>query len=317
MYCYDEANRRVCLATFARHMRLRDLFASFRMVPGDACRLLVTVVTLLSWLTGLTVLAQTPALKLDVRAARGDVVSPVYEGWYQLDGTTYALFGYYSRNTDEVVDIAVGPDNRVSPGASDQGQPTRLYPGRHYGVFAVAVPPDTSETEVTWTLTANGRTFPIPATLHQEYLVSPQREDGGSFPGNTPPVVQFESDGPAAQGPLGIAVRRTATAGRPLHLDVWVTDDGLPPAVAGFGERLSSTDGLALRWRVYRGSGEVTVSDHTPALDEGRARTVVTFDRAGDYMLHLLASDSRSGTQCCWTNAYVRIAVGAEEQGEP
>ena len=288
-----------------------------RLGARAAGRLLVAMAAVMWWMSSPHVLAQIPVLKLDVRAARGDVVSPVYEGWYEVGGMRYASFGYYSRNTDEVVDIPVGPDNRVAPGASDQGQPTRLYPGRHYGVFVVAVPLDSPETEVTWTLTANGRTLSIPATLHREYLVSPQREDGGSFPGNTPPVVQFDPDGPATQGPLGITVRRTTIATRPLQLDVWVSDDGLPPAVAGFGERLRSTDGLALRWRVYRSSGEVTLSDPTPAVNEGRARTTVTFDRAGDYMLHLLASDSRSGTQCCWTNAYVRVAVGAEERGEP
>src|ERR1700674_4491528 len=36
--------------------------------------------------------AQIPAVKFDVRAAKGVVVSPVYEGWYEVDGTRYALF---------------------------------------------------------------------------------------------------------------------------------------------------------------------------------------------------------------------------------
>ena len=99
----------------------------------------------------------------------------------------------------------------------------------YYGVFAVALPKDQPKTEVTWTLTANGQTLSIPASLDPLYLISPQRETGTAYPGNTPPVLKFDPTGPSAQGPHGIVASRTATVSRPLTLDVWVTDDGLPP----------------------------------------------------------------------------------------
>ena len=290
-----------------------------------AATTMVVAVGTAPWMPDLQVRAQIPAVKFDVRAASGELVSPVYEGWYELDGTTYALFGFYNRNLEDIVDIPVGPDNHVAPGTTDQGQPTRFYPGRYYGVFAVAVPKDPPATEVTWTLTANGHTLSIPATLHREYLVSPQREDGGPYPGNAPPVLKFDPVGPAAQGPLGMTVSRTATISRPLVLDVWVSDDGLPPPPGRAGPapalrqspggRSRRVHGLTLRWAVYRGSGAVSLSDSTPAVEEGKARTTVTFSRPGKYMLHLLAIDSQSGTKCCWTNGYVRVAVGPDSSG--
>lgn len=256
-----------------------------------------------------------PAVKFDLRAARGQVVSPVFEGWYQLDGMTYALFGYYNRNLEEVVDVPVGPDNNVQPGPADQAQPTRFYPGRHFGVFAIALPKDQPKTEVKWTLTVAGQTMAIPSFLDPLYFVFPQREDGGLHPGNTPPVVKLEASGASVQGPAGLTTARTATVGTPLTLEVWVTDDGLPPPaktpiVRTPGSAISSRpQGLALTWSVYRGPGAARFEPSTPAIEGGKARTVVTFSQPGDYMLHLLASDSRSGTMCCWTNAYVKVKV--------
>src|SRR5262245_35436606 len=123
--------------------------------------------------------AQVPAVKFDVRAAKGLTVTPVYEGWYELDGRKYVLFAYYNRNLEEVIDIPVGQNNQVTPGSSDQGQPTHFPPGLYYGVFAVALPKDQPKTEVTWTLTANGQTLAIPAFIDPLYFISPLQENGG------------------------------------------------------------------------------------------------------------------------------------------
>ncbi len=65
-------------------------------------------------------LAQNGAVK------RGGTVTPVYEGWYQQpDGSFMVYFGYYNRNTEEVVEIPMGPANAVDgpSGGSDAGQP--------------------------------------------------------------------------------------------------------------------------------------------------------------------------------------------------
>ena len=285
----------------------------------------VATIGALPSMPGWAVRAQVPAVKFDVRAARGLPVAPFYEGWYEVDGTRYALFGYSNRNLQEVVDIPIGPNNHLAPGPPDQGQPTRFFPGINYGVFAAALPKNQPKTELTWTLTANGQTLSIPTALDSQYVITPQHENGGAYPDNTPPILKFDPAGPSAQGPHGIVVTRTATVSRPLALDVWVTDDGLPPRPRREGPASRarrpvtsrpSPEGLALGWQVYRGSGAVSFSDPLPTVEQGQARTTVTFSQAGDYMLHLQAVDSRTATRCCWTNAYVKVAVdgGAERR---
>lgn len=255
---------------------------------------------------GSGVRAQIPAVRFDVRAAKGLEVSPVYEGWYEVDGRKYALFGYSNRNLEQVVDIPIGPNNSVAPGPADQRQPTRFFPGVHMGVFAAALPSDQPTTVVTWTLSANGQTASIPVNLSPLYVVSALRETGTAYPGNTPPVLKVDPTGASMQGPHGIFVSRTATVGRPLTLDVSVTDDGLPSGDRGVTGKHQP---LALHWQVYRGAGAARFSDPRPAITQGKARTTVTFSEPGSYMLHLQAVDSMTINRCCWTNGYVTVTV--------
>src|SRR4051812_23332972 len=94
--------------------------------------------------------AQTP---LAPATPSGQTVTPAYEGWYRNADGTYSLsFGYYNRNTAEIVNVPAGPNNFISPGDANQGQPTFFYPRRHWGVFAVRVPADFGERKLTWTL---------------------------------------------------------------------------------------------------------------------------------------------------------------------
>jgi hypothetical protein len=46
-----------------------------------------------------------------------------------------------------------------------------------------------------------------------------------------------------------------------------------------------------------------------PKVEQGKASTTVTFSEPGEYMLHLLAIDSRTPSRCCWTNGYVKVTV--------
>ena len=241
-----------------------------------------------------------------IRHDRGQSVSPVYEGWYRLpDGAIAASFGYFNRNYLEEVRIPVGPDNRVQPGAPDQGQPTYFLPRRHVGVFVITIPAGTSG-DVTWTLTSRGETHEIPVNLDSEYLIEPFRAAAGPSPGNTPPALRLEPGGAAAEGPGGTVSERTATVGTPLALDVRVTDDGL-----GSGREEPE---LAVRWRQFRGPASVTFGEESPSVADGRASTTATFAEPGDYVLYVVATDgSRQSNQCCWTNGYVRVRVAAAD----
>jgi hypothetical protein len=239
----------------------------------------------------------------------GQFVSPVYEGWYKgEDGLVRAVFGYINRNTEEHPNVPVGADNQVQPGAADQGQPTYFLPGRHYGVFVVTLPKDRSTTEVTWTLTVHGRTMAIPASLDPVYVIETLKTMGTN---NEPPRLKFAADGPAAVGPGGPTVSLTTTTAKPLSLDVWVTDETIPP-----GKRSPTPgapgSGLSVGWSKFRGAGAVKFSNPSPAIQQNKATTTVSFAEPGDYTLKVVASDgSGFSSQCCWTNAYVNVKVEA------
>jgi hypothetical protein len=170
---------------------------------------------------------QTPSplpLSQSIRE-RGSSVTGAYEGWfYGKDGGTYALVGYFNRNTKQEFDLPVGPGNRIEPGGPDQGQPTHFLSGRQWGAFVVKLPRDLGNKRLSWTLVANGFTNTITLHTQPDYIVEPY-EDAASK--NTPPKIKFEEAGPVFTGPpVAIATKMTGTVGAPLALNAWVTDEG-------------------------------------------------------------------------------------------
>ncbi len=263
--------------------------------------------------------SQLPSIGSQQRHARGQHVVPLYRGWFTGDDDRiYAAFEYLNLNADETLHIPIGPDNAIAPGPADQGQPTWFLPGHRHGVFAVPLPPG-SATEITWTLSIRGQTLSMPSNLGPLYEIEGLVNHGGSFPGNTPPLVRFARDGPAGRGPAGLAAVVAATAGQPLPLDVWVTDDGLPPrpdhakVIRSLQQSYRRGDagaaGVTVAWTRYRGPGTVGFRAAAPPVEQGRARTTATFDAPGRYMLRALVSDGSGFDGCCWTNAFVAVDV--------
>ena len=129
-------------------------------------------------------------LPLSPAPRAGAIVTPVFEGWYpNKDGTFSISFGYFNRNSEEAIDVPIGPDNSIGPGEPNQGQPTHFEPRRHWGVFAVKVPADFGKKEVVWTLKVRGETYAIPGNLHPNWQIDALEGEAGS--GNTPPVLKF------------------------------------------------------------------------------------------------------------------------------
>src|SRR5215467_6233634 len=53
---------------------------------------------------------------------RGQDVSPTFDGWERNpDGTFSLWFGYFNRNTEEEVDVPIGPENTFDLGAGGAG----------------------------------------------------------------------------------------------------------------------------------------------------------------------------------------------------
>lgn len=204
----------------------------------------------------LILIAQVPlAAQVDTRDRRlplgpnrpaGEAVAPFLEAWYANPDGTYTLsFGYFNFNTEQTLEIPLGPDNRIEPAEFDGMQPTyfpgptqreregdmaRMAPGyqRHErGVFTVTVPPEYGQGQdsVVWTLRVNEETHKVTAR------VGPGREPmqldyGPRALGSVPPLLSFEEDGETGQHPAGITLDETLTASvdQPLSITVWVTD---------------------------------------------------------------------------------------------
>ena len=129
-----------------------------------------------------------------LRHARGELVAPVFEGWFRDEtGTLMLSFGYFNRNSEQELDIPIGPDNKIEPGPADQGQPTHFVPRRQWGAFAVRVAKEVEQRllaekkTVTWTLRANNQTVSIPANIGPTYAIDALKEPTvGEYPPGPP-----------------------------------------------------------------------------------------------------------------------------------
>ena len=275
--------------------------------------------------------AQSPLLPSTPKKGFGASITPAYDGWYDnADGTHTFLIGYYNRNWTQEVDIPIGPANHFEPGNPDRGQPTHFMTNRNFGMFTITVPKNTPATEkLWWVLTLNGVTQRVPFHMSPDYNITPEHASEESPNGkfNLPPVLRFSEAGPAIQSPVASvasALTRTATAGVPMPLDMWVEDDALyaSGSNAPFGARVPPIVDLTVS--KYRGPGTVTVAKGQeqlttlkggkPAEDyAGRASTTVTFSEPGEYMIHVTVGDlsgkGGGATGCCWTTTIFKVAV--------
>ena len=252
-------------------------------------------------------------LPLSSLSASGQTVSPAFEGWYpNADGTFSLSFGYYNRNTEEVVEIPIGANNKVTPGVANQGQPSRFEPRRHWGVFAVTVPANFGQkNEVVWTLTFRGATYAIPGRLDSRWQIDALEGEAGA--GNTPPVVTLGPGGPSAVGPGGaIGGPLKAVVGQPLPITISAKDDGRGGRTGARG----AAPPVTLAWFKHQGPGTVVFSQPAgrAAAAGGDASTTATFSEPGEYVLRVRANDA-SGVagaghaQCCWTNGFLKVIV--------
>ena len=253
-------------------------------------------------------------LPLDPFRETGQSVTPAYEGWYpNPDGTFSLSFGYFNRNTTEVIDIPVGRDNVIQSGDAKSGQPTHFLTGRHWGVFTVTVPADFGDQRVVWTLTSNGETFAIPGHLHNDWLIDALHDPAS---GNRPPTIRFGLDGPEGQGPAGVIVGpRAVPLDAGLRLTVWGRDDLIRrPTDIPYGP--PDRPAMTLTWVKHQGPGEVHFSEPIVEIDtaRGEGATTATFHEPGDYVLRVVVNDysgvEHAGhAQCCWTNGFVLVHV--------
>lgn len=269
---------------------------------------------------------------LTQRHKSGDLVAPFFDGWYDNgDGSVTLVFGFMNRNTEEIVDIPLGPDNYLQPARFDGVQPTHfpvynrrgLTGIRERGAFAVTVPADMAGTEVVWTLSHAGYSYSVPGRATSTAY---EMSRGKTARGSLSPAIRFNRNGPESVDREGIVANRvTARVGIPVTLSALVQDRGermgydvdsllFPvgttwilhqgPAAIHF-----EPESMSGRERGDQGEGGLSSSDGWSV-----ATTQATFTEPGDYIVRLrvdnfLAPDSRFDNQCCWSNAYVPVRV--------
>lgn len=292
-------------------------------------------------LTGLTaapLYAQLPAHLRDYPLASiqksGDLIAPYFDGWIaNSDGSVTMIFGFMNRNTDEVVDVPLGPNNYIEPAQFDGAQPSHfpvydrggLTGIRERGAFGVTVPADMAGTEVVWTLTHAGHSYSIPGrATSTAYEMSRLKRALGSLS----PAIRFKLNGTESTDREGIMGSRvTASVGSPVELSAFVQDRGarseydldslLFPVgtewIMHQGPAMPEFDKAAKTGR-ERGEdgGESGMSSNNNGWTE--VATMATFSEPGDYVIRLrvdnfAAPDSKMDNQCCWSNAYLPVTV--------
>ena len=258
----------------------------------------------------------------------GASVTPAYDGWYDnADGSHTFLIGYYNRNWTEEVDIPIGPNNKFEPGDPDRGQPTHFLPNRNFGMFSITVPKSFGATErLWWTLTINGTTSKVGMIMSPDFNITPNKASEESPNGkyNLPPILRFTQNGPAIQSPVATvasAISKTAQVGVPMPLELFTEDDALYSS--GTNAAMTRTPPVVeATIEKYRGPGNVKAEGFHFVASKGgkpmepyagKAAGTVTFDKPGDYIVHITLNDySEKGggaTGCCWTTAMVKVAV--------
>ena len=242
-----------------------------------------------------------------VQFRSGQDVVPTFDGWMQNDDGTFTLvFGYFNKNYREELVIPPGPNNNLSPGNADQGQPTLFVPRREKWVFQVKVPKDFGDKELVWTLTSHGQTEKATGKLIRQLFITKRVivSHGGLSPG---------TDDPNQPPAITISPLADASVSRPLNLTALVTDDGLPkPRVQKAPEAGAQTNGvgspvrLTVSWLPYRGPAGVTFDDKGPTINvvnvpnvsfartevrDGKASTAAHFSAPGTYTLIATADD--------------------------
>ena len=287
-------------------------------------------------LFALTANAQMPThlrdYPLAAQKAKGDIVAPMFNGWIaNEDGSVTYIFGFVNRNREEIVDIPIGPNNRIEPAQLDGKQPTHFPVYRRggfvglqeRGVFAVTVPADMNRAEVVWTLTHAGHTWSVPARATSpayEMSLAP-----AAF-GSKNPAIRFDLNGPESTDRHGVyAARITTSVGKPVTLSAFVQDRGER------GEfEVESVYPLGTEWVLHQGPAtpniemaKITGRQRGASAGEDNAtstngwiavETQATFPEPGEYVMRLRvdnfeAEDSAFDYQCCWSNAYLPVTV--------
>lgn len=288
-------------------------------------------------------LAQQPPAErsLTIYPPTGLPVIPVMEGWYDNDdGSVTVSFGYHNKNSEGVLIVPFGENNRIEPAEFDGAQPSYFDQGRHTGVFTITLPQNRRDESVWWNIkTGENGLYKVPGRSASEaYQLDRRPRPQGSVS----PLVWFDEEGERSFGPDGIVTKlgKSVKVGKQVTLAVHATD----PSVRDPNDpRFQEPVALRAHFAVHQGPAAVEFVKHEttqrpeppdmsklrpgrpppepPGPDEvhllegaGTAQVYATFTQPGQYLLRIQVDnwagpDSSEADQCCWTNVYQRINV--------
>jgi hypothetical protein len=235
----------------------------------------------------------------------GQPVIPIFESWWiESDGSMSLSFGYINLNSQQELDIPVGPDNSLEPKNFNGMQPTHfdVAPikdpdrfGRHQSVFSVNLPKG-YKGDVVWTLRVKGQAYSSPGrTKSGEYDIDVIE---GLTESPVAPAFKFGSS-PAGRGRKAfLAGPLAAVVGTPLPLTM--------------GVELLSRPQNTVTWYHHQGAGKVSFDPKATVVKaDGDVTTHATFGAPGEYMLRVTGLEHTAALEqhCCYTNGYVKVSV--------
>jgi len=294
---------------------------------------------LLTLLTGLLITAPSHAqlperlrdFPLATVGATGEAVAPMFNGWVRNeDRSITMIFGFANQNREAVVDVPLGPNNKLEPAQFDGIQPTHFpvynrggFVGiQERGAFGVVVPADMADIDVVWTLTSGGKTYSIPGRASSPaYELSADEAAAGSLR----PAIRLSEDGEESTNEVGIfAEHSVVSVGEPLTLSAQIQDRGIRYGYEGVEPYYAPGS----EWLLHQGPAvpeieTARVSGRKRAQEDPDSNTInkwydvstqVTFPEPGEYMIrfradNFLATDSKFDNVCCWSNAYFPVTV--------
>jgi hypothetical protein len=114
-----------------------------------------------------------------------------------------------------------------------------------------------------------------------------------------------------------------------MAIDLWADDDALTESATSVPvDAMRPVPPVTVILSKYRGLGDVVFADERPKMEilkggkpeepySGKMSTTVKFAQPGEYMVHVVVNDYSGfggGSNCCWTNTIVKVAVAAGPQ---
>jgi hypothetical protein len=202
-------------------------------------------VLLAAAMTGVLVVADAASAQ-NLTYARGQNISPAYEGWEEDSaGRRFFVFGYMNRNWGRELDVPVGADNKFTTGTPDRDNPPTSCRAAIASSSACRCRPLHREGRAHLVTDHEGKTEMAYASTRIDYKIDDVVR--ASRPARSAPGQQSRSALQHRRCSKCRPAPRRDQGRRGGSLTAMVRDDGLPSCVSSARRRRGGTKGRRLR----------------------------------------------------------------------